>query len=216
MGGVIASAASAGADLAAGAAWRRREPPPVAAPRRRHRRHRRRLTERDRDSEQAPLPIDRANASSKLTCLGTEGKKPAMRIIPLASICGSTVSCGSITATPTGRDCRGGGRRKSPPAAPPYWPGSRGAEIAQHGVIAGLVGLVEGEQRGAHQDQHPVAVDLRRLGLSACAAPAAVTAATINRRSTVRPALVLVTTLRSPLQAHHAKVAPTRLPTPWC
>ena len=45
-------------------------------------------------------PSTGAKASSKFTCVGTEGKKPAMRIMPLGSICGSKVSCGSITATP--------------------------------------------------------------------------------------------------------------------
>jgi len=76
------------------------------------------------------------------------------------------VSCGSITATPrqveivaavAGENLRQPRRRVDLEAG--------GAEVAQHGVIAGLVGLVEGEQRGAHQDQHPVAIDLRWLGL---------------------------------------------------
>ena len=39
-------------------------------------------------------------ASVTVTCVGTDGKKPAMCIMPLASICGSSVSCGSMTATP--------------------------------------------------------------------------------------------------------------------
>ena len=45
-------------------------------------------------------PSTGAYSSSKLTCAGTEGKNPAMCIMPLASICGSSESCGSITATP--------------------------------------------------------------------------------------------------------------------
>ena len=77
-GGGFGSADWGRAAGAEGAAW----PSATEIPNRRH------------------CPSTGANASSKLTCLGTEGKKPAMRIIPLASICGSTVSCGSITATP--------------------------------------------------------------------------------------------------------------------
>src|SRR5215475_7057540 len=38
-----------------------------------------------------------AKAISKLTWVGTDGKKPAMCIMPFASICGSRVSCGSST-----------------------------------------------------------------------------------------------------------------------
>src|SRR5262249_18486498 len=45
-------------------------------------------------------PSTGANNSSKLTCEGTDGQKPAIRIMPFDSISGSTVSCGSITATP--------------------------------------------------------------------------------------------------------------------
>ena len=41
---------------------------------------------------------------------------------------------------------------------------ARRAEIAQHRVIAGLVGLVEREQGRADQDHHAVAIDLRGLG----------------------------------------------------
>ena len=139
-----------------------------------------------------------------------------MRIIPLASICGSTVSCGSITATPeveivaavAGENLRQPRRRVDLEGG--------GAEIAQHGVIAGLVGLVEGEQRGAHQDQHPVAVDLRRLRLlrmrGAGGGDRRHHQQAQHRPPGTRP-------------CHHAplttcklttKVAPTRLPTPWC
>ena len=118
-----------------------------------------------------------------------------MRIIPLASICGSTVSCGSITATPTGRDCRGGGRRKSPPAAAVLDLEGGGVPDARCNCRSCWPG--RGRARCAPGSAP-------RCGRSApasaawCAAPAAVTAATISRRSTVRPALVLVTTLRSP------------------
>src|SRR4051812_2647022 len=45
-------------------------------------------------------PLTRANASPKLACEGTEENGPAIRISPLASICGSKLSCGSIAATP--------------------------------------------------------------------------------------------------------------------
>src|SRR5262249_49998512 len=38
----------------------------------------------------------------------------------------------------------------------------RRTEIAQHRVVAGFVGLVEGEQRFADQNQHAIAVNLRR------------------------------------------------------
>ena len=45
-------------------------------------------------------PSTGAKISSKFTWDGMDGKKPAKRIMPFASISGSTVSCGSITATP--------------------------------------------------------------------------------------------------------------------
>ena len=43
---------------------------------------------------------------------------------------------------------------------------SRCAQIPKHGVIAGLVGLVERKQRRADQDDDAVAVDLRLFGCS--------------------------------------------------
>jgi hypothetical protein len=44
-------------------------------------------------------PVTGANRSSKFTCEGADGKKPAMCSIPLASICGIRLSWGSITDT---------------------------------------------------------------------------------------------------------------------
>ena len=87
-----------------------------------------------------------------------------MCIRPLASICGSRVSCGSITATPEDRDCRcAAWRRFAEPRRGVALEAGR-ADVAQHRVIAGLVGLVERKQRRADQDDDAVAIDLRGLG----------------------------------------------------
>src|SRR5262249_4506466 len=56
-----------------------------------------RLTDRPNSRH---CPFTAANSNSKLTCVGTEVKKPAMCSMPLPSICGSTVNCGSSAATP--------------------------------------------------------------------------------------------------------------------
>jgi hypothetical protein len=71
------TAASGGVCGAAGAAW----PRATESPNSRH------------------WPSTGANSISKLICAGTEGKNPAIRIMPFASISGSTVSCGSMAAT---------------------------------------------------------------------------------------------------------------------
>ena len=83
------------------------------------------------------------------------------------------------------------------------------AEIAQHGVIAGLVGLVEREQRGADQNQDAVAVDLRGLrlrgGLGVLRERNADRAAAQSAPRAPKPS--------TPSSSHQAKVTPTRPPT---
>ena len=118
-------------------------------------------------------PFTGANDRSKLTWVGTEGKKPAIRIRPLASICGSRLSCGSITATPERSRLSLRSLAKISPSRAAVLDLKAGrADIAQHGVIAGLVGVIERKQRRPDQDQHAVAIDLRGLGGGWAFAPA--------------------------------------------
>jgi hypothetical protein len=59
------------------------------------RRQRRGLAERHREAEWFLAPVN-AKTSSKLICVGTDGNKRAMRVMPLVSICGGSVNCGSM------------------------------------------------------------------------------------------------------------------------
>ena len=66
----------------------------------RNRRRASRLPDRHRNAEQPPLAVDRREQKLEIDLRGHGGKNPAMRMKPLASICGSSDSCGSIAATP--------------------------------------------------------------------------------------------------------------------
>ena len=118
-------------------------------------------------------PSTGANISSKLTCCVTDGRSP-----PCAS-CRSPRSAAATRVADRSpqrqrdRACRCAAWQKSPQAAPHCCPPGTGrAMIAQHRVVAGLVGVVEREQRERTSIITPlrsILRGLRRLWLGAAA-----------------------------------------------